>query len=172
MRAHSKNVELIRAILVLPGSVLVIIPGLILYLTRPVRFLGGLDFPLALIPLTCGLLLLAVGFFVAVRTVALFFTVGDGTPAPWAPPKHFVVQGLYAYVRNPMLMSVLAMILGEALLFGSRALFLWWGLFWVINTVYFVYFEEPALEQRFGREYLEYKKNVGRWIPRRTPWRP
>jgi len=29
-----------------------------------------------------------------------------------------------------------------------------------------VYFEEPGLTERFGESYIEYKKSVGRWVPR------
>jgi protein-S-isoprenylcysteine O-methyltransferase Ste14 len=43
-------------------------------------------------------------------------------------------------------------------------------LFFAINHVYFILSEEPGLEKRFGQEYLEYKKNVPRWIPRLKPW--
>jgi protein-S-isoprenylcysteine O-methyltransferase Ste14 len=105
-------------------------------------------------------------------TVSLFMTEGQGTPAPWSPPKQFVVQGPYAFVRNPMILSVLSILIGEALFFGSIAILIWCFVFWMVNTVYFFYFEEPGLVKRFGREYEEYRKHVHRWIPRLRPWTP
>jgi protein-S-isoprenylcysteine O-methyltransferase Ste14 len=168
----NKRFEFIKALIILPGSALVFIPGGILYWTRSFSFLGGLDFPLAWAFLVTGVLFIALGLFVAVKTAALFLTVGDGTPAPWAPPRNFVVSGPYRYVRNPMLLSVLSMILGEAVLCGSWPLFYWFVIFWIINTFYFIWFEEQGLINRFGESYLEYKKNVPRWLPRRSPWNP
>ncbi|NVL68024.1 hypothetical protein, partial [Escherichia coli] len=38
--------------------------------------------------------------------------------------------------------------------------------------LYFVLFDEPALAQRFGIEYREYVRNVPRWLPHWSPWRP
>jgi protein-S-isoprenylcysteine O-methyltransferase Ste14 len=44
--------------------------------------------------------------------------------------------------------------------------------FFVMNTIYFKFSEEPGLEERFGAEYKEYKENVLMWIPRTNPWQP
>ena len=33
-------------------------------------------------------------------------------------------------------------------------------------------YEEPALTRKFGAAYEEYRRNVPRWLPRLTPWRP
>lgn len=167
----NKNLELLKAIVVLPGIALVIIPASILYHTRPTGVLCNLECPHSILPLTAGVLFVLVGTILAFKTVTLFFTVGDGTPAPWAPPKHFVVQGPYRHVRNPMLLSVLGILIGEAVLFESFALLIWCIVFWVINTFYFIWFEEPGLAKRFGTEYLEYKKHVRRWLPRISPWK-
>src|SRR3954447_19192668 len=48
------------------------------------------------------------------------FARADGTPAPPMPTAHLVAVGPYRYVRNPMYLAVLAIILGQALLFGSK----------------------------------------------------
>lgn len=166
----NKKIELIKAIALLPGMALIVIPGIILYFTHPAGFLWNLGFPKNMLPLGAGFLFVIVGVIFALKTVMLFFTAGDGTPAPWAPPKYFVVQGPYCYVRNPMLLSALGILIGEAVLFGSFALLIWCIVFWVINTFYFIRFEEPGLAKRFGTKYLEYKKHVRRWLPRITPW--
>ncbi|MBF0485145.1 MAG: isoprenylcysteine carboxylmethyltransferase family protein [Candidatus Omnitrophica bacterium] len=165
-----KTTELLKAIVILPGTALIYIPAIILYVTGSWNFLGGWSFPLALIPLAGGLFLILASLFFMIRTMTLFLTVGDGTPAPWAPPKRFVVKGPYCYVRNPMLLSALVMILGEVILSGSWPMFVWFMAFWVINTIYFIFFEEPGLVKRFGNDYINYTKHVSRWIPRLTPW--
>jgi protein-S-isoprenylcysteine O-methyltransferase Ste14 len=119
-----------------------------------------------------GGLLAAAGLAMLVWTVTLFIRVGRGTLAPWAPTRRLVVRGPYARVRNPMISGVLAILVGEAIAFAASQLWTWAGLFLVINHVYFVLSEEPGLALRFGAEYDEYKRNVPRWIPRLTAWRP
>ena len=102
---------------------------------------------------------------------ARFALEGLGTPAPIAPPQKLVVTGLYRYVRNPIYIAVVAVILGQALLFGDGRL-LWYGaLLWLFFHVVVVMFEEPALQQTFDTEYESFRTNVPRWIPRLTPWR-
>lgn len=167
-----QRTELIKAIVVLPGTVLVLIPAVTVYLSWPIHFLFDLQFPGFFLPLFAGSFFLMAGGIGILKTVSLFMTDGEGTPAPWAPPKRFVARGPYAYVRNPMILSALSVLLGEACFLGSIPIALWCLLFWIMNTVYFTYFEEPGLVKRFGGEYEEYKKHVRRWIPRLQPWIP
>lgn len=100
-----------------------------------------------------------------------FVLDGLGTPAPIAPTRKLVVAGLYRYVRNPMYVSVLAVIFGQALLFGDLRLVLLGAMAWIASHVFVVGWEEPRLEREFGGRYNTYRANVPRWIPRVTPWR-
>jgi protein-S-isoprenylcysteine O-methyltransferase Ste14 len=63
------------------------------------------------------------------------------------------------------------MLVGESIMFASYGIALFATLNFVINTIYFIFSEEPGLEKRFGEEYVEYKKNVPRWVPRFRRWR-
>jgi protein-S-isoprenylcysteine O-methyltransferase Ste14 len=112
------------------------------------------------------------GLLIMILSIRLFIVIGNGTLAPWNPPKKFVVTGLYMYVRNPMIIGVLIVLTGEALLFYSFLLLLWCALFYTVNHFYFILFEEPQLLKRFGDDYQNYKMNVPRWIPRIKPWNP
>ncbi|HEX7927602.1 MAG TPA: isoprenylcysteine carboxylmethyltransferase family protein, partial [bacterium] len=96
---------------------------------------------------------------------------GLGTPAPIAPPQHLVVTGLFRYVRNPIYVALIALILGQALLFGDQRLLVYGGLMWLGFHVFVLAYEEPVLAASFGTEFEEYRANVPRWIPRLTPWR-
>ena len=107
-----------------------------------------------------------IGLSIMVICISSFIRIGKGTLAPWSPPKHFVVTGLYRYVRNPMIVGVLTVLLGEAWLFNSLPILQWAGTFFLLNTLHFILLEEPQLEERFGEEYRRYKKEVGRWVPR------
>jgi protein-S-isoprenylcysteine O-methyltransferase Ste14 len=118
-----------------------------------------------------GLMLIIAGVPGVVDSFARFALEGLGTPAPIAPPQKLVVTGLYRYVRNPIYIAVVAVILGQALLFGDWRL-LWYGaLLWLFFHVWVVMIEEPTLKQTFGTEYESFRTNVPRWIPRLTPWR-
>jgi peptidoglycan/LPS O-acetylase OafA/YrhL len=101
-----------------------------------------------------------------------FATDGEGTLAPWDPPRRLVVSGLYRYVRNPMISGVLFVVTGEALVLWSRPLAVWALTFLLLNAVYIPVLEEPMLAQRFGEPYREYCRNVRRFLPRLTPWVP
>ncbi|HEY3312882.1 MAG TPA: isoprenylcysteine carboxylmethyltransferase family protein [Anaerolineales bacterium] len=119
-----------------------------------------------------GLLITLAAFVLLVANIRMFILIGNGTIMPWDPTRKLITGSLYAYVRNPMIMSVILVQVGEAVLFASRGIALLAGLNFLINTVYFILLEEPGLEKRFGAKYLEYKKNVPRWLPRLKPWRP
>jgi protein-S-isoprenylcysteine O-methyltransferase Ste14 len=157
-------IEWIRTTIILPINVLIFIPAILLYVTgyRWVVVPSGLY--------VVGGILFVFGLFLAGWTMRLFAVKGRGTAAPWNPPKKLVVSGPYKYVRNPMITSVLAMLLAESLLLGSFWIFGWFVLFFVGNTIYFPMFEEKNLEKRFGESYRKYKRHVPRWIPRWTAW--
>jgi protein-S-isoprenylcysteine O-methyltransferase Ste14 len=71
-----------------------------------------------------------------------------------------------------MITGVLFILLGESIIFSSLGILLWCLFFGIGNHFYFLYSEEPGLIDRFGEDYLEYMRNVPRWIPRTTPWTP
>jgi protein-S-isoprenylcysteine O-methyltransferase Ste14 len=120
--------------------------------------------------LIIGIFLIVLGLGFVVYTNKSFLKTGKGTLAPWDPPKNLLVKGSYRYVRNPMISGILMIVFGEALIFSSIELFILFILFFIVNHIYFVYSEEPGLIKRFGNDYVEYKKNVPRWIPRLKPW--
>ena len=94
-----------------------------------------------------------------------------GAPAPVAPTKNLVVIGLYRHVRNPIYVAVVAIILGQAMLFGDWRLVLLGALLWLAFHLFVVAYEEPTLQDTFGSEYEAYRANVRRWVPRVVAWR-
>jgi protein-S-isoprenylcysteine O-methyltransferase Ste14 len=105
-----------------------------------------------------------------VSTNRLFATVGHGTLAPWNPPQRLVVRGIYRHVRNPMMLGVCSILFGEALFTASLPLLCWFTFFVIVVMIVIPLVEEPGLVRRFGEDYVVYRQNVPRWIPRRTPW--
>jgi protein-S-isoprenylcysteine O-methyltransferase Ste14 len=117
-----------------------------------------------------GLGLIIAGLPVLLDSFRRFAVEGLGTPAPVAPTKHLVVSGWYRYVRNPMYVAVVSLILGQSLLFGSLHV-LEYGLgAWLVMHAFVLGYEEPTLRATFGAEYDEFCAHVGRWIPRIKPW--
>ena len=149
----------IRDIIILPFTVTVIVPYLVY---NPKQTLLKAS---TIIQITGGLFLTA-GLCLFLYTFYLFRNFGKGTLAPWEPTQKLIILGPYKYCRNPMITGVLFILVGEALVLNSRPILTWAGTFFLINTLYFIVLEEPALYKRFGDDYKKYKENVPRWIPR------
>jgi protein-S-isoprenylcysteine O-methyltransferase Ste14 len=114
-----------------------------------------------------GGVLVAAGVAVLLHAFARFVTEGIGTPAPVAPTRHLVVGGLYRYVRNPMYLAVLAVIVGQALVLGQPVLLPYAAAVGVAVAAFVRGYEEPALRDRYGAEYDAYRRSVPGWWPRR-----
>jgi len=113
-----------------------------------------------------GLAAIGIGVVLLGACIWEFARRGRGTLAPVDPPTELVVQGLYRYVRNPMYLSVTVIVLGEALLIGSRALLVYWAVWFVAINLFVIGYEEPTLHRRFGPAYERYRGTVRRWLPR------
>jgi protein-S-isoprenylcysteine O-methyltransferase Ste14 len=118
-----------------------------------------------------GSALVLAGVVVLVRNFVRFVAEGRGTPAPIAPPDQLVVGGDYRYVRNPMYVAIVAVVLGQAVIFGSLALLVYAAIIWVCTATFVRVYEERVLLSRFGASYERYRRNVRAWLPRLHPWR-
>ncbi len=152
------------AILV-PGTVAVLIPYLIV--VRRGASVVGPWAPLHLV----GLVLMIVGAAILLRCIWDFAAKGRGTLAPIDPPRQLVVEGLYRYVRNPMYLGVLLMLLGETAFFQSIALLKYTLAWFIVVNLFVLLYEEPALRHRFGDSYERYFRSVRRWLPTRPAGR-
>lgn len=168
--SHSLLISNIKA-LILPITVTVIIPIILILLTRNISPGWDFSYNYLILPILFGVLSITIGLYLLFVTIRLFILRGKGTLAPWSPTSRLVVEGPYQYVRNPMISGVLFILLGEALLSGSFFLLGWFFLFGIINHIYFILSEEPGLIERFGEDYITYMKNVPRWIPRLNAWK-
>jgi protein-S-isoprenylcysteine O-methyltransferase Ste14 len=121
---------------------------------------------------TAGVLLILAGVVVLVHAFARFVVEGSGTPAPPAPTDRLVVGGFYRYVRNPMYLAVLAIIVGQALLLAQPGLLLYAAAAFAVVVAFVRLYEEPTLARRFGAGYDAYRRAVPAWWPRTRPWAP
>jgi protein-S-isoprenylcysteine O-methyltransferase Ste14 len=145
----------IFAFLALPAVVAGVVPAL---LVQGISVAGWLVVP--------GSMLLTVGGVLLVWCARDFFVAGRGTLAPWDPPKHLVVVGLYRFVRNPMYEAVLVVVAGWSVLYAS----VWLALYAVGLALGFHlrvrWHEEPRLSRQFGAEWEAYADRTARWLPR------
>jgi protein-S-isoprenylcysteine O-methyltransferase Ste14 len=93
-------------------------------------------------------------------------SLGKGTPAPIDAPIFLVKAGPYDWVRNPMYLAVLAIVIGQAILFRSFLLLGYVLLVWGVVHLFVVFVEEPSLRHQFGESYETYLHTVPRWLPR------
>lgn len=117
-----------------------------------------------------GLVPAVFGALVMLACIWKFARAGDGTPAPWDPPRQLVVRGPYKFVRNPMYLGMALFLVGEATLFAefSRALLIYGLVLVIITNLFVLLYEEPTLRAKFGREYENYCAATNRWLP----WQP
>jgi protein-S-isoprenylcysteine O-methyltransferase Ste14 len=156
--------------LLLPFVVLVVVPVVILLSNDWPRVIWQLT-PVANTTLSAvGLLFVLFGLVLMGSTIRLFAQRGEGTLAPWDPPKHLVVRGIYRHVRNPMHSGLFAVLFGESFLLRSNGLLILAAVVVILHLFYIPLSEERGLEARFGEAYRVYKRNVPRWIPRVRPW--
>ena len=146
--------------ILVPSILHVLFPSLILQGT------SGLDFPKVGIIEILSIIVAAIGISMVVWVSATFVRRGRGTAVPLLPPTKFVSKGLYRYVRNPMYVGLLLVIIAEAIFFRSIWLLVYGSLIWLAAHIYVVLIEEPNLGRRFGATYEEYLVTTPRWIPR------
>jgi protein-S-isoprenylcysteine O-methyltransferase Ste14 len=158
------------AIALLPFTVAVLVPVWIARRFAVSPALGGSAGELLL--QAAGVAAGAVGLVLFAASLRRFAAEGEGTLAPWDPPRRLVVRGPYRYVRNPMISGVIFVLFGEALALVSMPHAVWAAAFLALNLVYIPLVEEPQLEQRFGEPYREYRRHVRRFLPRARPWTP
>ena len=141
--------------LVLPIAVDVVVPALLLRSTDARIPLGGIRF--------IGLPLLALGCWLLLDSVFIRFArEGRGTLAPIDPPRFVVRGGAYRFVRNPMYLANVAIIVGSGLLLRSWPLLVWAAVVFAAFHLFVVLYEEPTLRRAFGDTYDSYRRDVAR----------
>jgi protein-S-isoprenylcysteine O-methyltransferase Ste14 len=113
-----------------------------------------------------GLPILIAGSLLTLICFFEFAIIGQGTFIHFDAPRKFVATGTYKYVRNPMYLGVLLIFVGYALIYHSLSVLILSLLLFLFAHLVVVFVEEPALKNKFGVDYINYKKRVGRWLPK------
>lgn len=165
MRRGLSILGTILFLLVAPGTVVGLVPWWISHwIIRP-PFFGLRIFQVL------GVLLILAGTPAVLDSFARFAWQGLGTPAPIFPTQQLVVSGFYRYVRNPMYVGLVWVIVGQGLLFADLRLFYYVAAVWLATHIFVITYEEPTLRRTYGVEYELFCSHVPRWIPRLTPWK-
>ena len=113
----------------------------------------------------CAALLFAIGVVAWLGCLDTFSRRGRGTPLPMDAPRHLVTAGLFAFVRNPIMLGELLVIWAEAIYLASAGVMLYAAAISIGAHLSVVYVEEPELRRRFGESYDTYCRGVRRWVP-------
>jgi protein-S-isoprenylcysteine O-methyltransferase Ste14 len=113
-----------------------------------------------------GVILMVLGGILVLACAGVFISRGRGTPAIFDAPRAFVAIGPYRYVRNPMYIGGLVLLLGFGLCERSISILFLTLLLLPLFHLFVLLYEEPTLTRKFGSPYQQYLQAVHRWIPR------
>ncbi|MBN1572808.1 MAG: isoprenylcysteine carboxylmethyltransferase family protein [Deltaproteobacteria bacterium] len=105
----------------------------------------------------CGTAMIVLGF------IALGTTFQPGGFAP-RPNDPLVTSGIYSWVRHPLNVGVLSVLLGLALLVQSLFVLILFIVYFIL-VLRVISIEESHLSETFGEAYLSYSRRVRRLVP-------
>lgn len=113
-----------------------------------------------------GFVLIVIGASIYLWCTYDFTFIGRGTPAIFDPPKRLVIRGLYNYMRNPMYVGIISVVLGQVFIFGSPTVTVYAIVLAILFSSLVIAYEEPTLRRKFGIDYIDYCQRVNRWLPK------
>ena len=146
-------------IVLFPGTVTVYVPYRLL---DPFSISGPASWSLAQFGAA---LVFLMGAAILFKSVWSFALVGQGTLAPFDETRKLIVVGLYRYVRNPMYVGVISILLAESWFYQSTTLLTYTGFCFVVANFLIIGYEENRLKFKYRDEFHRYCEHVGRWIP-------
>lgn len=144
---------------ILPPTLFTLSIGLMLILHFIFPVMKILHFPINL----SGIILICLGIWISILG-SNYFEHKETTVMTFDTPKVLVTDGLYRYSRNPMYLGFALAVIGIWLLLGFLSPIFATIIFLAVLDRYYIRFEEAVLQKAFGTEYLEYKRQVRRWI--------
>jgi len=146
-------------------------PPRIAYLLLGIGLILGWLWPLSLLPVGSarvfrygiGAALAALGVLVVALGVRAFRKAGTNVETP-KPATALVIEGIYAWSRNPMYISLVLLFAAVAVLANSAWLALLLVLYVGVLRVGVIAREECYLERKFGDGYRVYRARVRRWL--------
>ena len=114
--------------------------------------------------------LMGIPVLLGVSAVQEFAQRGGGTPVPYDPPSRLVTSGPYAYVSNPMQLSMALGLLGWGALLGSAPVAAAGLMAFIYSAGLAAWSEGDDLFVRHGEPWRAYRAAVRPWLLRWRPW--
>ena len=112
-----------------------------------------------------GSIMIISGFIIILSAIILFKKYKTTiTPLNPSNSTKLITVGIYKFSRNPMYLGLLLVLLGISFMINIIGGFLLIPLFILYLNLFQIIPEENAMVDLFKDEFLEYKKNVRRWI--------
>jgi protein-S-isoprenylcysteine O-methyltransferase Ste14 len=111
-------------------------------------------------------ILLVIGLSFALWSIILQITHGRGTPLPAMPTHRLITTGPFQFCRNPMTLGTILAYLGLSIAAATFVGLILVVAFAALLLLYLKRMEENELAERFGEEYLAYRRDVPFIIPR------
>ena len=144
----------------IPPPIITMLCVLVIFLSKSIfpSFVFSYKLEIGIVVSIAGLLLLAVSVksFINNNTTI--------NPLNLKKSTYLVTNGLFRFSRNPMYLGMLFFLVGTSIILNIIG-----GLIISILFIFYMNFfqiipEEKALENLFGKDYRNYKKNIRRWI--------
>ncbi|RPH04081.1 MAG: isoprenylcysteine carboxylmethyltransferase family protein [bacterium TMED144] len=144
----------------IPPPIITMLCVLVIFLSKSIfpSFVFSYKLEIGIVVSIAGLLLLAVSVksFINNNTTI--------NPLNLKKSTYLVTNGLFRFSRNPMYLGMLLFLVGTSIILNIIG-----GLIISILFIFYMNFfqiipEEKALENLFGKDYRNYKKNIRRWI--------
>ena len=110
-----------------------------------------------------GIAILLLGVTLRFWAALIFYTGGIEFLA-LAAQQNIVKKAPFSFSRNPLMLSNILIALAIVLIVGSITGFVIPLIVFMVSHLWVVFYEEKNLEKKFGKEYLDYKKEVRRWL--------
>ncbi len=146
-------------VLILPYLLVILLP----------RLDGWFQFPdlhYGLVNYVIGIPIILIGGFYGFWSIYSQLSRANGTPLPMMPTQKLLIDGPFKQCRNPMTFGTITAYLGVGILVGSLSSIILILIIGGLLLTYLKCFEERELEMRFGKAYLNYKKNTPIFFPR------
>ena len=145
---------------------IIVEPPTVFVLTLILEIILHFYFPIVkIIPFQFRDLGLVVIFLALLLTAWQFFTMVGKTPIPYGNrPRTLITSGPFRFTRNAFYLSIILISLGVSVYLTSLSPFIVVVIEFLIFDNYFIPQEEKILEKTLGKDYLDYKKKVHRWL--------
>ena len=112
-----------------------------------------------------GFFMIIIGLIIILSAIILFKKYQTTiTPLNPSNATKLITDGIYKFSRNPMYLGLLLVLLGISIIINLTGGFFLIPLFILYLNLFQIIPEENAMVNLFKDEFLDYKKNVRRWI--------